>query len=154
MRLGISHGLNPRQARSHNTPHLIKVPILIRHILKQLNPEVGNCHTQTVVKADTTIFDRVAHARHTAHILCNGNCRRVDAMHQLIGKCKIYERIAINALVKELLAAVKICIAVMMIYHRGYAIKAVAVKVEYIHPILDIREQEVLNLALAVVKGL
>ncbi len=40
----------------------------------------------------------------------------------------------------------------MMIEHRRYAVEAVAVEVVFVEPVFDVREQEVLHLALAVVE--
>ena len=60
-------------------------------------------------------------------------------MDKSVGECQIYQRIAIYPLVEELLAAIEVGIAVVVIYHRGYAIEAVAVEVKFVEPILDVR---------------
>ena len=73
-------------------------------------------------------------------------------MDKLICKGEIYYCITVNTLVKKSLAAVEIDISAVVIQHRGYTIEAVAVEVVLLQPILHIREQEVLNLALAIVK--
>ena len=75
-------------------------------------------------------------------------------MNKFICQREIDQSITINTLIKELLTSVKIGISVMVIYHRGYTIETIAIKVELVKPILHIRQQEVLDLALAVVENL
>ena len=91
------------------------------------------------IMAGASILYGTAHPRHAAHIFGNGNRRRAERMNQRIGKRQIYNRIAIYALVEELFATIEIDIAVMMIYHRGYAVETVTVEMELVQPILDIR---------------
>ena len=73
-------------------------------------------------------------------------------MNEFISQCEVDDSIAIYTLVKEALAAVEIDISVVVIEHRGHTVEAVAVEVVLLQPILHVREQEVLNFALAIVE--
>ena len=75
-------------------------------------------------------------------------------MNEFIRQREVDQSILIDTLVEELFATIEVGIAVVVIYHRGYTIEAVTVEVELIEPVLHIREEEVLNLALAIVENL
>ena len=74
-------------------------------------------------------------------------------MNQRICKGKVGEAVTIDIVVKEFFAAVEVSISVVVVNHRSYTIKTVSVHMELIEPILDIAEQEVSHLALAIVKN-
>ena len=154
VRLGVSHRLNLRQTVGHHTPHLVDIPILISLILQQFNPIVRNCHSEAEVETDTAILDCAAHSRHTAHILGNSYSLGTEVVNKFVCQREIDQSILVDTLVEELLSAVEVGISVVVIYHRGYSVEAIAIEVVLIEPILDIREEEVLHLTLAIVENL
>ena len=75
-------------------------------------------------------------------------------MHQAVGERQVGQRVAVDPFVEEAFAAVEVDITVVVVDHRRYAVEAVAVEMELVEPILDVRQQEMLYLVLAVVEEL
>ena len=75
-------------------------------------------------------------------------------MHEAVGQRQVVDGILVHAGVEVAFAAVEGDVAVMVVEHRGDAVEAEPVEVELVEPVLDVREQEVLHLALAVVEEL
>ena len=154
VRFGIGHGFHFGQAVGHDVPHFPYVPLLVGHLLQLLDPEVGDRHPQPVVEPDAAVGDGDAHARHSAHVLGDGHGRRPEVVHQAVGERQVGQRVAVDPLVEEAFAAVEVDIAVVVVDHRRHAVEAVAVEMELVEPVLDVRQQEMLYLVLAVVEEL
>ena len=154
VRLGVGHGLHLGQAVGHHGPHLPDVPLLVGNVLQQFDPEVRDGHAEAVVEADAAVVDRTAHARHAAHVLGDGHGRGPEVVDQAVGQREVVQCVVVDPAVEEAVAAVEVDVAVVVVDHRGHAVEAEAVEVVLVEPVLDVREQEVLHLAFAVVEEL
>ena len=152
VRLGVGHGLDFGQAVGHHRPHLPDVPLLVGHLLQLLDPEVGDGHAQAVVESDAAVGDRDAHPRHAAHVLGDGHGRRPEIVREAVGQGEVGESVPVDPLVEETVARIERDVAVVAVDHRRHAVEAVAVEMELVEPVFDVRQQEVLHLLLAVVE--
>ena len=152
VRLGVGHRLHFGQAVGHHVPHLPDVPLLVGHLLELLDPEIGNRHPQPVVEADASVRVGNAHPRHARHVLGDRHVARAEVVYQPVGQRQIGQRVAVHPRVEETFAAVEIDVAVVVVDHRGHAVEAVAVEMEFVEPVFDVRKQEMLHLVLAVVE--
>ena len=115
---------------------------------------VRDIHLEAVVKAVAAVLHRHADARHTAHLLGDGDGIGVDLVDQLIGESEVHNRIAIlPAIVVVGVGAEGLTETMIEVKHRGDAIEAEAVEVEALKPVLTIGEEEVEHLVFSVVKA-
>ena len=152
MRLGVGHGLHSRQAVGHHRPHLPYVPLLVGNLLELFDPVVGDGHAQPVVEPDAAVVDGDAHARHAAHVLGDRHGRGAEVVDEAVGQRQVVHGVFVHPLVEVAVAAVEVDIAVVAVEHRRHPVEAEAVEGELVEPVFDVREQEVLHFALAVVE--
>ena len=155
MGLRIADYLFHRSSGGQLMPELPHIPILIVVLLQVTDPQIRISHCQTVIEADSSLFDRNTHTRHTGHILCNRQSLRIQLMNQVICQRQIRDCLDICIHGKILIVAVKTgSKAVIQIQHAGHAVKTEAIEMIFIHPELQIRKQEMENLILSIVKQL
>ena len=111
-------------------------------------------HGHAEVKAHAKGLERGGQAGHTGHILGYGETGGVDFLDQAGGQGQVDDGILVHAGVKvqavvhEVLAQ-----AVVPVQHGGDTVKAEAVYVILLHPVLDVGQQEVAGLVFSVVKA-
>ena len=143
VRLGIRDGLLVSAAVGHLIEDMAGFPVFIFHLLNHLNPEIGDTHSQAVVKADAAILDGISESGHARHLLSDGDSRTLHLMDELIGEGEVADGIAVLVEVVIIAIAAEILAeAVTAIDHRGDAIKAEAIEVILIQPELAVGEEE------------
>ena len=140
MALGVCYRTHIGQAVGHNLPNLPHIPLLVGDLFEELDPEVGDRHTQTIIETDTAVIDLLAHTWHTAHILGNGYSRRTEVVHESVGEGEVCDCRTINRVIEELLTSIELGVAVMIVEHRGHAVETETVKVELVEPIFEVRQ--------------
>ena len=137
----------------HHIPQPIHIPLLVSAIGQQLYPIVGYCHSHTVVESYAAVGYGYGNAGHTAHLFGNGGRGRVYGVYKVVGKGKIGNGSLVGLRAEIVVVGAKVVdIAMMMIYHRGYAVESEAVDVILFHPITNVREQETLHLGFRIVE--
>ena len=133
--LHVGNSTFARTAQTHLAPHAGDIPVLVFFLFDCLDPHIRHSHGQTVVKADTAVFNWQAHTRHTGHILRNGDCLRIYLVNQLVGKLKISNCLSMSVEREVLAVIVKIGTkAVIVVQHGSNAVKTEAVKMVFCHP--------------------
>ena len=141
-------------AHTHIAPHFIDIPEFVLGLCC-FYPHIRKAHGQPVIKADTSIFNGKAHARHTGHILCNGNGLGIDVSDQLVGQLKVGDGFGVGIHGEILIVGVEISAqAVIVIQHGGYTVKPETIEVEFFQPELQVREQKMENTGSAIVEAL
>ena len=72
------------------------VPQLILELLQVFYPHVRYVHAQTIVKAQSTLFNRATQCRHSADIFSNSNGSRVNSMNKGVCEHQVNDAIDIN----------------------------------------------------------
>ncbi len=152
--LGIGDGLLIGTPVGGLPPDGRGVPLLIFLLLDQLDPEVGDVHRQAVVEAITPCLGRHRQSRHTAHLLGDGDCLRIDLVDQLVGQREVTDGVAIlSRVVVVAIVAERFSQSVAAVDHRGDPVETEAVEAELIEPVFAVGEKEVKHLILAVIKA-
>ena len=142
LRIGnLRHG---SQTVVHRGPKLGHHPILVLALLEQLDPIVRNAHRQTIIETDAARSRRSRHPRHPAHLLGNAQMHtRPHRCYQIISQRQIYQRIAVNLIPKVILVGTEIVhITPMEINHGRHPVETETVKMEFLHPVTQVRQQE------------
>jgi hypothetical protein len=74
--------VTPVGERVYNIAH---VPFVIRLVLQEFDPHIGDCHRKAIIKANATFGDRNAEKWHARDILRDGDAIRVQSMHGVVG---------------------------------------------------------------------
>lgn len=72
------------------------IPLLVLELFQDLDPHIWNCHSQTVIEANSTKLRRDTQGRHSGHIFGDGYALRVQGMKHLVGKHHVYNGFFIN----------------------------------------------------------
>ncbi len=134
--------------------HIPDIPLLVLFLLNQLNPIIRYPHTHPKIKSDAPFFRRHSQSGHPAHIFRNGYCSRIHLMNHFIGQRQISNGIFIlvSVIIKFILRKIT-AQTVIPVQHTGNPVKAEAVKMKFISPILTIRQQETKHFILAIIKA-
>ena len=74
-------------------------------------------------------------------------------MREAVGQGEVGESVPVDPLVEETVARIERDVAVVAVDHRRHAVEAVAVEMELVEPVFDVRKQEVPHLFLAVIES-
>ena len=155
VRLSVSNGLLVRTAVNMLPPDPAHIPHFIGLILDVLDPKIGKTHCKTEVEAASALLDLHAHTGHSGHILCDGNCVRINLSDKLIRELKV--GYCLNVCVEGEVIRVggeRLSETVVVVKHRCNSVKAEAVKSIFGHPELQVRKKEVENLIFVIVEEL
>ncbi len=130
-----------------------RVPVLILLLLEGLDPVVGYAHRHAIVEPNAAILESDGQARHAAHLLGDGYRVGIHGVDDLVGQSEVGYRVGVlSAVVIVAISAESLPQAVVVIEHRGHAIKAEPVKLELLQPVFAVGEQEVQHLVFPVVE--
>ena len=125
----------------HLEEELSHVPFIVGTGFEGLNPEIGDAHRHAEVEADAALLGGEGHARHSAHILRNGQHVGTKLAHQTVSQRQVSNRIFIHIFVEILVITEEIHPKTMVeIAHTGHPVEAETVKMEFLHPIFEIGE--------------
>ena len=129
-------------------------PVLVAQFLDSLNPVVGDIHGQTVVKTYSAVFIRKCQARHSAHLLGNGDGFGLYFVYQGVSQGEIANSIVIlRTVVVVAIASEDLSQSVAVIHHGCYAIEAETIKAELLKPVFAVGKQEVYHFIFAIVEA-
>mmetsp|Transcript_7040 Transcript_7040/g.15466 ORF Transcript_7040/g.15466 Transcript_7040/m.15466 type:complete len:492 (-) Transcript_7040:1049-2524(-) len=153
--LGVADGplrVTPVAQCGHQVPH---APVLVPHVLEQLDPAVRDGHSQPVVKAHTSLRHRAAQRWHPAHILCHRDGLWQVVVYEVIGQHEVHHRVHIGGHTKVLVVvAAEACVdAVVVVQHARHAVKAEAVKLVLVQPPAQVGEQVARDLPSLVIEA-
>ena len=129
------------------------LPLVVRHLLEELDPHVGGSHGKAVVKAETTLRDGTAEGRHARHVLGDGEAPRADRVDKVVGKHQVNAGINVGGHAEVVIVTVHECVvhSVMLVQDRGDAVEAETVKLVLLDPPPQVGEEEAENLPRGVV---
>ena len=131
-----------------------RMPVLVLFLLQGLDPVVRDTHGHAVVETDAAVGKGNGQAGHAAHFLGNGYGRGLELVNQDIGQGEIGDCVRVlTAIVVVAVAAEGLAQAVVIVEHRGHTVKAEAVEVVLLKPVLAVGQQEVEHLVFAIVKA-
>ncbi len=136
----------------HQVPH---VPCLVGGpLLHHLDPLVGDRHLQPVVEADAALGDRVADARHAAHVLRDGDRPRIQRVHHVVGQHEVGQvlHVGLGPEVLPVVAREDHLQAVVQVHHAGDPVEAEAVELVLLQVEAQVGQQEAEHLPVAVVE--
>ena len=90
-----------------------RFPPFVGELLDDFYPIVGNVHSQTIVESQAAVLERQGKARHSAHLLGNGNGRRLYLVNEKVGQREIAKSVVILSSVEVIVVASK-CLAQAM----------------------------------------
>ena len=154
MALGVGDGLLVGALVGELPPDLAHGPLLVGELLDPLDPVVRDAHRHPEVEAHAAGRQRGGQAGHAGDVLGDGEGVRVHLLHEDVREGEVGHRVLVDTLVEIVVVAHEILSeAVVPIEHRGDAVEAETVDVVFLHPVLHVRQEEVLGLVLAVVEA-
>lgn len=106
---------------------------------KSLDPVVGNTHSHTVVEAYASVGHGQGQSGHARHFFGYGYGVTVDLMDELVGQGEVCDGVGIlRSVVIVAVAAESLAKAVVVIEHRGDAVEAETVEMEFREPVFAI----------------
>ena len=154
MALSIADGLLIFTTIRELIPDSTWAPLLVGVIRDELRPEVGDIHREAVVKAKASVLNGSSETRHTTHLFGDRDRIGVDAMDQLIGQREVRHSIGILMTIEVVgVRGEALAEAVVVVQHRGDAVKAEAVELEDLQPILTVGEEEVDDIVAPIVEA-
>ena len=131
-----------------------RLPILVLTLFERLNPVVGYTHGHAIIEAHAAVTERQCQPGHSAHFLGNSDCIGVDTMYQLVGQGQIGNSIGVfAAIVIVAIASESLSETMVIVQHRGHAVKAKTIEMVFFEPVLAVTQQEVHHLILAVIEA-
>ena len=130
------------------------MPILVFFLLDELDPVVGDVHREAVVKPIAARRKRRREPGHAADILGDGDGVRVHLVDELVRERQIADGVIVLMPVEIIAVAIEVLAEpVAIIQHRRHTVKAEAVKMVFFQPVFAVREQEMDDIVLAVIKA-
>ena len=133
---------------------LVQIPIFVAVFLQQTDPHIRLAHGQTVIEAQAAPGNGQAQAGQGRGILGNGDGVGIHLADQLVGQLQIGHRFGVGVHGEIALRAGEgLSQTVVVVQHGGHTVEAEAVEVVFLHPELQIAQQEMDDLVLVVVKA-
>ena len=130
------------------------VPILVFFLLDELDPVVGDVHGEAVIKTIAARRKGRREAGHAADILGDGDGVGIHLVDELVRERQIADGVIVLMPIEIIAVAIEILAQpVTVIQHRRHAVKAEAVKMVFFQPVFAVREQEMDDIVLAVIKA-
>lgn len=82
---------------SQSMNKLVQIPVLVFLFLENLDPHVGDCHPEAVVKSNSAFLNGTAQGRHTTHIFRHSDCVGIQCVNEIVGLENETETIIIGA---------------------------------------------------------
>jgi len=98
--LGVADGLFVPAAVGEFVPQAAHGPVLVRHLLDELDPVIRHPHGEAAVETAAAVLCRRGKPRHAAHILGHGEGIRPHGVNQAVGEREIGERILVHVRVE------------------------------------------------------
>ena len=109
-----------------------RLPVLIFLLLDGLDPVIRHIHSQTVIEAIAAIFKLGSQAGHAADVFSYGDGTGLHFMDELVCQSQVADGIIILMTVEIIsIAHEGFTQTVAVVKHRGYAVKAEAIEVEF-----------------------
>ena len=114
----------------------VHVPVLVAHLLREVEPHVRHAHRHAVVEAHPAVRARRGAPGHAAHVLGDrdrGGLHLVDDAvreREVAPGGVVHRAVEILGIIREGRAE-----AVVPVEHRGHAVEAVAVEAELVEPV-------------------
>ena len=124
-------------------------PVLVLHLLQQLDPLVGHRHVQAIVKAKAPLVDGPAQRRHAGNVLGHRDRLRVEFVDQVVRQHQVHVRVHVQETRVEVLVVLPredVLDSVVLVQHGGDPIESEAVEVELLEVPPEVGEQEADNL--------
>ena len=152
--LGIADGLFVLTLVGELPPYLSHTPLIVREFLDPFDPIVRNSHAHSEVEADAAHLERSCQSGHSADILGDGECIRIDLADEHIGQCKVGDGIFVDALIEIIVIADEgLFQTVVPVEHACDSVEAESIDMIFLHPVFAVREEEIFGFVLAVVEA-
>ena len=152
--LGVGYGLLVSTLVGELPPYSSHTPVLVPELLYPLDPVVGNTHSHPEVEAHAIGGERSRQSGHSADILRNRDCIRIEFVDEHIRQREVSNRILVNSVVEvEGIVAEVLAQTVVPVYHACHAVETEAVQMVLLHPVFAVGKQEVFDLVLAVIEA-
>ena len=128
--------------------------MFVGQFLDPFDPVVGDAHRHAKIETDAARRQRSGQAGHAGDVLGDGECVRVHFPDEDVREGEIGHRVLIDTAVEIVVVTYKILPeTVVPVQHRRDAVETETVDVIFLHPVLHVREEEVLGFVLAVVEA-
>ena len=97
---GIGHRLGLRLVVGHGEEEVVHAPLFLRLVFQHLDPKIRLTHAQAIIETHATVGNRVANARHSAHILRDSDGVRINFVTKRVGQLQVSDRIGIHVAVE------------------------------------------------------
>ena len=105
------------------------VPLLIGDFFEELNPIIGNTHTQLVIEAYAFFSNRRGKTGQSAHLFGNGQRFGVELVNKLVSHSEIHQSVVVLiAIIIETIIGKGFAQTVIVINHTGNAVEAETVE--------------------------
>mmetsp|Transcript_40311 Transcript_40311/g.126894 ORF Transcript_40311/g.126894 Transcript_40311/m.126894 type:complete len:704 (-) Transcript_40311:165-2276(-) len=137
--------------RVYNMTHL---PLIVRHLLQELDPHIRSSHGKTIVEAETSLMDRAAERWHARNILGDADGPGPDGVDHVVGKHKVDASIHVGVQAEVLAVSVHEAAAntVMLVEDGSHTVKAEAIELVLFQPPAQVGEKKSQNLVSSVVE--
>mmetsp|Transcript_15557 Transcript_15557/g.33794 ORF Transcript_15557/g.33794 Transcript_15557/m.33794 type:complete len:656 (+) Transcript_15557:2686-4653(+) len=137
----------------HDVTH---VPLVVAHLLQQLDEHVGDGHGQSVVEAKATIGHRSAERGHATDIFADSHSTGHEVVDEVVGQHQVNVALDVRIWTEVLVIATSVAFAdaVGVVQHRGDAIEAETIEAVLLQPPSHVGKQEPQDLVLRVVEDL
>ena len=89
------------------SPDGFEIPLFVGGVLEEFDPVVWDAHSETVIKAESTVLRGFAAAWHSGKIFCDGEGLRVDFADEGVGQLKVGECAPVHSFMKVFVVVVE-----------------------------------------------
>ena len=150
--LGVGDGFFSVAAVGEGVENFVEVPLLVGSVFEELDPVIWDSHGEAVVEAHAAFGKGAAEARHAAHVLGNAEGVGIDFVDELVGELEVGDGIPLDAIEEVFVVVIEGDVAMVVVEHGGDAIEAKAIEAEVLHPVGEVREEELADFFSAVVE--
>ena len=150
---GVRDGFFVCAAIGHFPENRRRFPIFVALFFDQLDPEIGDVHSQAIIETEAAVLELTCEAGHTADIFGDSDGVGLDLVNHFIRQHEVANGVIVLVTV-EIIAVTHESFAesVAVIKHRRDAVEPEAVEVEFLEPIFAIRQQEMNHVIFSVIE--
>jgi hypothetical protein len=130
------------------------VPLLVGDVVDELEPAIGNAHGEAEVEPAAAILHRGAEPRHAADVLGDRDGVRADRVDNLVGQGQVRDGVLVHRGAEVGVVRCE-CLAeaAVVVHHAGDAVEPEPVHPVLVQPETAVGQEEMNDLALAVVEA-
>ena len=150
---GVRDGFFVCAAISHLPENSRRFPIFVALFFDQLDPEIGDVHSQPVIEPEAAVLELTCETGHAADIFGNRDGVGLDFVNHFVCQHQVANGVVVLVTV-EIIAVTheRFAETVAVVKHRRDAVEPEAVEMEFLQPVLAIRQQEVKHVIFPIIE--